>query len=67
MEMDYIQDMKNKITRFEELCTELNELIVELGKDDMEIIYHLNSDKLELTDGKTTFAEVDAPLMTMWD
>ena len=59
--------MKNKIKRFEKLCTELNELVVELGKEDMEIIYHLNSDKLELTDGTTTFAEVDAPLMTMWD
>ena len=65
--MEYIQDMKNKIKRFEKLCTELNELVVELGKEDMEIIYHLNSDKLELTDGTTTFAEVDAPLMTMWD
>ena len=58
---------RDKIKRFEKLCTELNELVVELGKEDMEIIYHLNSDKLELTDGTTTFAEVDAPLMTMWD
>ena len=59
--------MKNKIKKFEKLCKELNELVVELGKEDMEIIYHLNSDKFELTDGSTTFAEVDAPLMTMWD
>ena len=59
--------MKNKIKRFEKLCTELSNLVTELGKEDMEVIYHLNSDKLELTDGATTFAEVDAPLMTMWD
>ena len=59
--------MKNKIKKFEKLCKELNELVVELGKEDMEIIYHLNSDKFELTDGSTTFVEVDAPLMTMWD
>ena len=57
----------NKIKRFEKLCAELSNLVTGLGKEDMEIIYHLNSDKLELTDGTTTFAEVDAPLMTMWD
>ena len=59
--------MKNKIKRFEKLCTELSNLIVELGQEDLEVIYHLNSDKFELTDGSTTLAEVDAPLLTMWD
>ena len=59
--------MKRKIKKFEKLCKELNDLVIELGKDDLEIIYHLNSDKLELTDGTKTLAEVDAPLMTMWD
>ena len=57
----------NTVKRFEKLMTELNELVIELGKEDMELIYHLNSDKIELTDGSTTFATVDAPLMTMWD
>ena len=59
--------MKNKIKRFEKLMMELNELVIELGKEDMEILYHLSTDKLELTDGSTTFSIVDAPLMTMWD
>lgn len=59
--------MKNKIKKFEKLCKELNELIIELGQEDLEVIYHLNSDKFELTDGTSTLAEVDAPLLTMWD
>lgn len=65
--MEYTQGMKNKIKKFEKLCKELNELIVELGQEDLEVIYHLNSDKFELTDGSNTLAEVDAPLLTMWD
>ena len=65
--MEYTQGMKNKIKKFEKLCKELNELIVELGQEDLEVIYHLNSDKFELTDGSNTLVEVDAPLLTMWD
>ena len=59
--------MKNKLERFEKLCIELSNLVTELGKEDIEMLYHLNSDKLELTDGTTTFVEVNAPLMTLWD
>lgn len=32
--------MKNKIKRFEKLCTELSNLVTELGKEDIEMLYH---------------------------
>ena len=59
--------MKNKIKRFEKLCTELSNLVTELGKEDIEMLYHTERDKFSLTDGSNTLIEVDAPLMTMWD
>ena len=67
LEFQRMYKIEKNIKKFSKLCTELTNLVIELNADDIEVIYHLNSDKLELTDGSTTFVMVDAPLVTMWD
>lgn len=59
--------MKNRIKRFEKLCTELSNLVTELGKEDIEMLYHTERDRFSLVKDGDTIIEVDAPLMTMWD
>ena len=65
--MEYMQSMKNRIKRFEKLCTELSNLVIELGKEDIEMLYHTERDRFSLVKDGDTIIEVDAPLMTMWD
>lgn len=57
----------NKIKRFEKLCIELSNLLTELGKEDIEMLYHAERDRFSLVKDGKTLTEVDAPLMTMWD
>lgn len=55
----------NKIKRFEKLCTELSNLVTELGKEDIEMLYHTERDRFSLIKDGFPILEVDAPLMTM--
>ena len=57
----------NKIKKFEKLCIELSNLVTELGKEDIEMLYHTERDRFSLVKDGNTITEVIAPLMTMWD
>lgn len=57
----------NKIKKFETLCTKLSNLVTELGKEDIEMLYHTERDRFSLVKDGNTITEVIAPLMTIWD
>ena len=57
----------NKIKRFEKLCTELSNLVTELGREGIEMLYHTERDRFSLVKDGDTLTKVDAPLMTMED
>ena len=57
----------NKIKKFEKLCIELSNLVTELGKEDIEMLYHTERDRFSLVKNGNTITEVITPLMTMWD
>ena len=67
IEIARIEHTDRNIRKFENICTELSRLVMELNSEDMEVLYHTKRDSFSLVKDGDTIIEVVAPLMTLWD